>query len=160
MVIEKDADEAFDRWYMDLDNYTPSKDLETFYERKHDHVLTTAMILSAAESDEMIITLNHLEQALAAVQHVEDNISAAVSHIGATHQANTADFMEAMIRSVYPESMSHSVLLRRMYKRLSYGASEFKELVGMLEDQGKIKPTESVKGTVYTAIIHKKGRKK
>ncbi len=159
MVLDDDADEMFDDWYMSLENINVSKDIETFYERKHDHVLKTAMILSAAESNEMRITKKHLEQALTAIDMIEADISNAVSYIGSTQQANTMDFMEGIIRSVYPESLSHSTLMRRIYKRLTYGAQEFREIMEFLIDQERVKEDVTSRGIFYTAII-RKGKKK
>jgi hypothetical protein len=154
--LTQEADDMFDKWYMSLDDKVPPKDLESFYERKHDHVLKTALVMSVAESDNMIITIEHLASALAAIDNIEHHLPAAIAHIGSTQQANAVDFAENMIRSVYPESMGHSVLLRRMYKRLTYGKTEMDELISMLEGQGKIKITADRSGVRYTAILDKK----
>ena len=146
--LSEEADIAFDTWYENLD-HAPQNELKSFYERKHDLVLKTAMILSVSESDKMIITKSHFISALAAVENVETRMPAALAYVGATQQSNTADMVESIIVANMPEPISHSVLLRRIYKRLTGGAPEFQMIVDSLKESNRIQEEASERGVFY-----------
>ena len=97
----------------------------------------------------MIIEKHHLLGAISAIEHLEETIPSAIAHVGATQQSNTADMIEAIVMSVAPERMSHSVLLRRVYKRLSGGASEFETIIKGLKDADRIKEVPTERGIYY-----------
>jgi len=156
MTLTDEANELFDSWYMELGKYEPTKDVESFFNRKHVHVLKAAMALSVSESNKLIITETHLKQAITLIDMIEADIPHALGSIGATQQANALDFLEGIIRSVYPQSLSHSVLLRRIYRRLTYGAQEFEEMISLLKEQDKIVEGATTKGKFYTAVMKRK----
>ena len=151
IYLTKEADAMFDEWY---NNLKPPQynELMSFYQRKHDHVLKTALILSVSESDEMIIRRHHLISALAAIENIEARIPAALAYIGATMQSNTEDMVEAIIIANTPEPMSHSVLLRRVSKRLTGGAVEFRLIIESLKESNRIhEEVDAKKGIFYIA---------
>ena len=148
MRLTEEADSIFDLWY---ENMSPPKysELASFFERKHDHVLKVAAILSVAESDELVIEKYHLLSAIRAIEGVEETIPSAIAYVGATHQSSTADMIEAIVMSMAPERVSHSVLLRRVYKRLTSGASEFESIIKGLVESNRIKDIATERGTFY-----------
>jgi len=149
LVLTEAADKLFDTWYEALE---PPKysELASFYERIHDHVLKTAMLLSISESDELLVHERHLISALAAIKHVEEKIPTAIAHVGATEQSNTADMIVSVITSITPEPMSRSVLLRRVYRRLSGGAPEFQTIIDGLKESNRIYEQADKKGVYYS----------
>jgi len=117
MTVTKDAEEAFETWYENFPE-TPTAELSTYYERKHDHVWKASIIISIAESDNMIITRDHFLSAVQAVELVEARMGEVLAYIGATAQSSVTDYIYSFIKAKHPEPLSHSVLLRRVYKRI------------------------------------------
>jgi len=148
VVMLPDVEAYYDSWYEQMGE-SPIPELEAFYERKHDHVLKTALVLSISESNKMVISIHHLEGAIKAIAFIEKMYPKAIESIGATQQSLTVDVIEAILMTVHPQAMSHSVLLRRVYKRLTYGAEEFKMYIDSLKEQNKIKEKVSVHGVTY-----------
>lgn len=147
--LTEEADRLFDQWYETMEPPRFSE-LESFYERKHDHVLKVALLMSVSESSKMIITKDHILGALKAVDFIETTIPQALAYIGATTQSNTADMIEAIVLSHAPEPVSHSVLMRRVYKRLVGGAAEFQQIIDGLKETKRIHELASDKGIKYT----------
>jgi hypothetical protein len=148
MKLTEEAEIFYDSWYEKL--IPPERpELVPFFQRKHDHVLKTAMAISAAESDKMIITMHHLEAAIDAVTFVESKMPDAIAHIGATVQSTIADQIFNTIKLHAPNPVSHSVILRRIYKRLSYGAQEFQQIIDSLKQADRIREEVTEKGIFY-----------
>ena len=148
MTITKETEAAFDNWY----NAFPkdvSAELSTFYERKHDHVWKMAIIMSISESDEMIITHDHFLSAIQAVELVESRMGEVLTYIGATSQSSVADFVFSFIKAKHPEPLSHSILLRKSYRRLQ-GLNEFKDIIDALVEQNQIVQAASRHGIYYS----------
>lgn len=151
MKLTEEAENFFDRWYEEM---LPPADLEfiAFYQRKHDHVLKTAMAISAAESDYMQITLTHLHAAIGAIEYVEEKLPDALASIGSTAQSHLGEQIFGIIKANHPKLTAHSTLMRRVYKRLNYGAPEFQGIIDGLKEAKRIKEEASVgsKGIYYT----------
>lgn len=147
MVLTKEAEIYFDEWYRDLP-LNPPVELTSFYERKHDHVFKMAIAISAAESEEMFITLDHLKSAINAIDLAELGMPEILSYIGATVQSNVADLIFAVIKSFDPIPISHSVLLRKVYKKIQ-SKSEFRDIIETLHDTDKITIDASGRGIFY-----------
>jgi hypothetical protein len=148
MVLTPEADKAFDAWYEKINPYPPAE-LVSFYERKHDHVLKLAMIISIAESDELVLTVNHLNSAIEAIEMAESEMPEALAYIGASIQSTLADRIFAVIKSYHPTPVSHSVLLRRVYRKIQ-SSSEFKDVIETLKDANKIVIEASQQGIFYS----------
>jgi hypothetical protein len=157
MVLTPEADKAFDAWYEKINPYPPAE-LVSFYERKHDHVLKLAMIISISESDNLILTVDHLNSAIEAIEMAESEMPEALAYIGASIQSTLADRIFAVIKSYHPTPVSHSVLLRRVYRKIQSSA-EFKDVVETLKDANKITIEASQQGIFYS-IKEKKDENK
>lgn len=155
MVLTKDAEEAFTTWYNSIPTAPPAE-LIAFYERKHDHVFKMAIVISASESDEMIITYDQLMSAINAIDLAESGMPEALAYIGATAQSNVADHVFSVIKSFDPKPISHSVLLRRVYKKVQ-GKTEFREVIETLHDANRITIDASRSGIFYS-LRKKEGR--
>ena len=148
MTVTKDAEDAFSTWYKNFPE-TPTAELSTFYERKHDHVWKASIILSVAESDDMIITRDHFHSAIQAIELVEARMGEVLTYIGATAQSSIADYIYSFIKAKHPEPLSHSVLLRKVYKRIK-NKGEFMDLIETLTDADRIVQAASRSGIYYS----------
>jgi len=137
----------FNEWYRAMEG-SPSPNLDSFYERKHDHVLKTAMLLSVSESNDMIITDTHFEAALDAIEFLEQGMIRTVEFIGATAKSDIGELLVRMIKKNAPEPISHSVLMRRVYKRIQDG-EEFNKIIETLLDTKRIEMVSSKRGVFY-----------
>lgn len=80
---EEGAGTFYDQWYMDKKNFKPIEPrLISFYRRKHVHVCKTAMLLSLAESNSLVIELRHIKSAIALIESIEPDMSKAFLGIG------------------------------------------------------------------------------
>ena len=156
MKLTKEADTFFDSWYMTIPD-DPPQELASFYERKHDHVLKLAMLISAAESSVLSITKAHLESAITAIDYAEQFIPEALAYIGASMQSSVVDLVFSIIRKSHPERMQHSVLLRKVYRRIK-NKSDFGDIIEILHESGRINIEVSRAGRSYGVKQTKKAR--
>ena len=148
MTITKEAEETFDVWYNAFPE-SPSAELSTYYERKHDHVWKASIIMSISESDKMIITRDHFLSAIRAVELVESRMGEVLAYIGATAQSSIADYIYSFIKAKYPEPLSHSILLRKVYRRIQ-SRNEFMDVIETLVDSNRIVQSASRHGIYYS----------
>ena len=137
MHLDEETETFFDQWYEELPP-PRSAELESFHERKHDHVLKLALVLSISESDSLIIEKRHLMDAIEKIEEIELHVPQALSYIGATAQSGTRDIILRIIKSMYPDTMGHSLLLKRVSRRLNSGAIEFNLLINQLIEEDLI----------------------
>lgn len=88
--LDKGAIEFGSAWYQDLFTNTPvhlrTDDMGGYLARKQTHVHKLAMVLAAAEGDEMVITERILRKAVALVDSVETNLQKVYSAMGASNE--------------------------------------------------------------------------
>ncbi len=149
--LTNEAKASFKRWYESMPS-TCEHGFQAFYERKHDHVLKAALLLSAAEGDTKIITETHFKQALEAIEFLESSLGEATEFIGATHESYLAETIYSMIKHSHPEPLGYSVIMRRIYKRLK-NKEEFRGILDGLIDAEKIKEIASGKGIAFILRI-------
>lgn len=146
--LTDEAEKYFDEWYEQM-SVAPFKELDAFYQRKHDHALKAALHISMAESDDLVITKDHLIQGIMSIEHLEEGMHSVLRNVGATIQGSLADLVEGIVRSKSPLPVSRSVLLRRVYKKLTHGAQEFQGIIDLLKEAGRIKESATSKGIFY-----------
>ena len=61
----------YENWYMTRDTSNVPEGLAPYYVKKAEHLLSVAMILAVAESDDLVLTPTHLEAALAILEENE-----------------------------------------------------------------------------------------
>jgi len=134
-----------------------SAELVSFYERKHDHVMKAAMLLSISESNDLIITLDNLKGAIQLVEDLEEGMARGLEHIGATPQSDLSDLLvETLRKNIVP--MQHSVLFRRLHRKVG-DAKAFGDLIDALVQMERIDtPVITRKGIFYQ--LKKKPRKR
>ena len=146
--LTKECDSLFDSWYLKMEG-SPSPNLNAFYERKHDHVLKSAMLLSISESNDLVITVEHFKAALEAIEFLEQGMIRTTEFMGATAKSDIGELLVKMIRKNAPSPMSHSVLMRRVYKRIQ-DSTEFKEIIDTLLESNRIEvDSANNKGLFY-----------
>lgn len=89
-------------WYVDYVDKPVEKGAETFKDRKHVHTLRTAMLLSIAESDDLIVTEEHFNAALVLIEDVESKLSRGLSTIGRNPYAGAYYQMLDYIKTTEP----------------------------------------------------------
>ena len=137
ILLDEETEIFYNKWYEDMP-LPRAPELEAFHERKHDHVLKLALVLSISESDELVIRMHHLLEAIERIEEVELHTPQALSYIGATVQSATRDIVLRIIQSMYPETMGHSILMQRVNRRLTGGGVEFNLIIDQLLDEGLI----------------------
>ena len=148
MVLEDDCEEMYDKWYKAFTD-SPSPESAPFFERKHDHVLKAAMLLSVSESNSMVITKSHLAQAIEVIDLIELQIPRAIELVGATVESQLLDLVRRIIKR-NPEGIKHSILLRKVQRRIR-NAEELNDVITRLREDGSINAT-SRKGS--TALYY------
>lgn len=78
------ARKCYEDWYEDPTNFRPKHGnrMETYYERKHVHVLKAAMLMSLAEDDSLLLEPMDIEAAIDLVERVEVSMSFAFQGVG------------------------------------------------------------------------------
>lgn len=157
MMISMEGRKYFNEWYMNLGD-PANTESAAFFERKHDHALKVAMLLSISESDDLIITRKHLQAAIEIVDQIELSIPGAVEMIGATNESRTVDLVYRIIVHNMPEGISHSVLLRKLQRKIHYSA-ELQDMLDRLSSSNLIKSgiIPGRRGLYYWATRQKKG---
>lgn len=157
MKLTDEAEDAFDAWYQKLPQLPPAE-LDAFYQRKHDHVLKAALLLSAAESDELIITKSHLASARKAIDYAESKMSDVLAFIGATAQSTVSDLIMNILKAKEGEPVSHSTILRKVYRRVQ-NKNEFRDIIDTLIESNRIIVSASERGMFYQIKPTKKRKK-
>lgn len=78
-----------------------------------------------------------------------DEVLDTIEHSVSIRHAPPIEMILDILYSTYPESVSHSVLLRRIYRRLVHGAAELHAIMDTLEKHGKIEQVNTTKGLFY-----------
>lgn len=101
-----------EQWYSDHYTKPRPKNLDDdrfggYFARKQTHIHKLAMVLAAAESDEMVITREHLELAYVMVTDLEPDMALVFSKIGKTEESFYVDRLINFVRRhgecPYPE---------------------------------------------------------
>jgi len=115
-TLDTEADKLYRQWYMErIANTNPTGDnrLTGYFERKPMHAIKLAMVLSAAESDDTIISANHIQQALQLLADMEPLMKRVFSGVG--KNPLNADIEETLAKVLSrPEGVTFSELFEAM----------------------------------------------
>ena len=75
-------EDKMEAWYQAYKPEPVEKGVETFKQRKHVQTLRTAMVLSLCESDELVVTNEHFDDAIKLIDKVEKNLARGLSSVG------------------------------------------------------------------------------
>jgi hypothetical protein len=153
VLMTPEAEAYFTTWYEAMPPYKGDV-LPAFYERRHDHALKAAIVMSVQRGNDMVINKDVLINAIMAVERIEDRLAYSLRFIGATSESVIADTIVTMIRNhvkLTGRPLKHSVIMQRVYKRVK-NATEFNAMMDTLCQAGKISMTTTGPGgTYYTA---------
>jgi hypothetical protein len=146
-VLSQEANDEYTNWYENLPDLAPNGVLESFYERYHDHVLKIAIVLSAAESDDKIISIQHLCRARDLITNVIKEWEISAQYIGALQSASVVDKIYTIIASS-PTPVEYSQIMNRMYRRIK-NPVELKDYLDILKESDKIEEIATPKKIMY-----------
>jgi hypothetical protein len=118
----EDTGAFYDSWYEErVEDPNPTGDprLAGYYERKHVHWLKVAMCCAAAQSDELVITMQHMVMALEALEMIEPKMLQVYAGVGTNPLQINVNQMWAEVLS-NPNGVTYGRILERMY----YACSE------------------------------------
>lgn len=134
--------------YKELNSLLQNPQFSGYLARKQTHIHKLAMILSASESDNLIITETHLRAADAIISSLEQDMPAVFSHIGA--QGGSRHFLSIMDIVRAQRKIGKRDLYRQVSGRMSH--SEFADAMEGAIFSGWVK-AEMVGNQVYYTYI-------
>lgn len=109
--------------------------MQGYRARKQTHIHKLAMVLSAAESSELVITKDHLATALAFTAGIERDMHIVFESIGVHQSARDAEILMSYVRA--NKIVPHQELWRVCMRAMSL--KEFSEAIDSLVRAGYIK---------------------
>lgn len=141
-----DARDMYTTWYKArTENPNPSGDprLNGYYERKPMHLIRLCMILAASYRDELVMTVNDLEEGLNLMSQIEEKMPKVFANVGKNPLTVDYDEVYAAIHHVGERGISFGELME-VFKH-SVRKDELVEVLETLQAMRRIKTTE--KGT-------------
>jgi hypothetical protein len=122
VTMSQDAIAWGTQWYSDHYASTKSMPLEEskwggYWARKQTHIHKLAMVLSAAESDDLIIRRHHLSDAAAIVTQLEDYLPRIFELVGQSADARIAEAVREVVPSNF--AVDKAALFKRLSKTYS-----------------------------------------
>ena len=150
-VLSKDFLRSYVRWYEQEydESGVPSDKFLGYNHRRPLHINKVCMLLSAAESNNMILTDTHFEKALAIMQITEQEMPNAFYGLGLASQANVYAKILSFIES--RDSFDWTELVRNFHLDVE-NITQLRGYVEMAEQSGLIIAESSATTCVYTAI--------
>lgn len=118
MTLTDDGEKWFINWYEKI-AYRSTTDVrfDGYFERKHIHLLKTAMIISASFSNDRVITKEHLASALYIIEQLESKM---VDAFGAAGRSIHAPDIDGVLRYVEEnKTISREQLLKSVWRDIS-----------------------------------------
>jgi hypothetical protein len=121
-----------------------------YYERRHVHLLKTAMIISASFSDDMVVKESHLKLALQSIEQIEGRMVNAFGSTGrSTAAADTGDVLNIIVK--HRKGISRTDLIRKVWRDVSYG--DLDNILKSLEEMGYVKKDLTGNSVKYKPIL-------
>jgi hypothetical protein len=122
MTLSQDAIEWGTQWYSDHYASTKAMPLEEskwggYWARKQTHIHKLGMVLSAAESDDLIIRRHHLADAAAIVTRLEEFLPRIFELVGQSPDARIAEAVREVVATNF--AVDKAALFRRLSKTFS-----------------------------------------
>jgi hypothetical protein len=137
----KETEVEMEDWYQKTADADVAESTISFRGRKHVHVHKVAMLLSLAERDDLVITMQHFEGALALLNAIEDKLPGVFSSIGKNPFGGD---MEAL--KDYLSKQEGPVEFNRIHSRFYQdvpGREKLRELLGDMVALGWIKKSRN-----------------
>lgn len=133
--VTKEAEDFFERWYLVRDKYkNQDQRMKGFYSKKHDMVYKIAMGISVSINDDMVITEEHIESALALLGKIELTMPYAYQGVAWGEKAKFQDKVWSKINEA--GIIQHSHLLTAFHYCMT--GDDLKVIIHTLVDEEKI----------------------
>ena len=153
-TLSKDFLKAYVKWYeQDYDESgVPNEQFLGYNHRRPLHLNKVCMLVSIAESNEMVLNANHFEKALAIMQNTEQEMPNAFYGLGLSSQANVYAKFLSFIES--RDTFEWSDLMRNFHLDVE-NISQMRGYVEMAEQSGILKVEASATEARYTSLKNK-----
>jgi len=150
-TLSKDFLQAYVRWYEHEydDSGVSSEKFLGYNHRRPLHINKVCMLVSAAESSNLIITAEHFKKALAIMQITEKEMPNAFYGLGMSSQANVYAKILSFIDS--KDTFDWSELLRNFHLDVE-NINQLRGYVEMAEQSGRIIAESSATSNLYTTV--------
>ena len=132
--VSKDFPEAWARWYLAQEDHPPFQDnrFSGYFERRPTHIMKMSMIISAAKSDKMVITVEDLNDAIEILEQTEEKMPQVFAGVGTASHANVLASVMARV------GMAGQITLRDLMYEFRYDADRWlmNKIVETLELSG------------------------
>ena len=154
-TLSKDFLKAYVRWYEQEydESGVPSDRFLGYNHRRPLHLNKVCMLVSASESNEMIITDKHFEQALAIMQITEQEMPNAFYGLGLSSQANVYAKILSFIES--RDCFEWTELVRNFHLDVD-NISQLRSYIEMAEQSGILVAENSATTCMYHSIRNQK----
>lgn len=151
----KKTKDTMEMWYHEnAESLERDERVEGYFQTKHVHIHKIAMLLSLAEDDELVITMDHFEMALGVLEKTEEKMTRALASVGRNPYSSHLDQIQHFIESFHGKEVSRKQVLRRFYHDLK--ETEVDEQLATLVAMGKIrvikKPGQGPGSRSYRAV--------
>lgn len=142
------AEKLYTDWYLDKSRFPkfPDPRVSGYYERKHSHVLKTAMALSMAERDELVLEERDIQVALQLLEQIEPGYHKSFSAVGKNIHATDMERILVQITASGSSGMDYGAIIRKNYHSLP--KRELDDIVVQLEQMKAV----TRKGQIYYAV--------
>lgn len=130
----KETADAMEEWYQRTSEQETQEKLVAFRNRKHVHVHKVAMLLSLAESDDLVLTMTHFKAALALLDNVELKLPGVFAGMGKNIFGGEMEAIKGYIQR-QPGKVEFGRIHRRFYQDIP-GEAKIKELLGEMVTLG------------------------
>lgn len=119
-TFSPEAEKYYHDWYLDKSRFPkfPDPRVSGYYERKHTHVLKTAMALAMAERDELVLEERDIISALGLLKDIEPGYHKSFSAVGKNIHATDMERILLQIAASGPEGMDYGAVVRKNYHAL------------------------------------------
>jgi len=155
VVITPEADKFMEDWYNSTEISSVLAEDERFsgyWERKQSHALKIATILTASESDKLVIEKDTFKKALDILEATEETMPKAFGPLG--RGAISPDIERVLNQIIQSGEISHSVLLDKNWRHLD--SRSFSLVIDTLIDMGAIEKFIVDNKIHYRRILSKK----
>lgn len=136
----KALQDKMEEWYQEYGEIAPAKNTETFVARKHIHAMRTAMLLSAADSNSLIITDEHWTQSLLLINDVESKLSRGLSAVG--RNPYSADLYQILDYIKRHGIVEKGKVLAAFWQNFSSPGQDFASVLEVLKATGEIEEVD------------------
>lgn len=157
-TLSKDFLKSYVRWYEQEYDETgvPSEQFLGYNHRRPLHLNKVCMLVSAAESNDLILTAEHFEKALAIMQTTEQEMPNAFYGLGLSSQANVYAKILSFIES--HETFEWTELVRNFHLDVE-NISQLRGYMEMAEQSGIIKAEASATSSRFFSLKTKQAIK-